>query len=314
MSATHRSVAKDFFLLLLSTVTLYLTATSVITILFQYVNHFFPDTLNNYYYYGGNAGFRFAISMLIVVFPVYLWSVWYMHNEYKRVPSAREYSVRKWLTYFTLFVATFMIIGSLISTVNNFLSGELTVRFLLKAMSVAGVAGVIFTYYLLDIRDVLKHATRIIYRYTVISVVVIMVVGAFFIMGSPSDERERRMDTTRMSDLINIKMSIDNFYMTRNTLPESLEVLNQPPHYFGVSLNDPDTRVPYEYTIVGEREYELCAVFSKNSTDTLDSMRYRNLYPHQGYAYQAGRYCFSWSPEDARARDGLPARLEEISP
>jgi uncharacterized membrane protein YraQ (UPF0718 family) len=47
-----------------------------------------------------------------------------------------------------LFVASSIIIGDVITLLYNLLGGELTVRFLLKALVVAFIAGTIFWYYL----------------------------------------------------------------------------------------------------------------------------------------------------------------------
>jgi hypothetical protein len=56
------------------------------------------------------------------------------------------------LTYITLFVAAGVLIGDLISLVFNFLGGELTVRFVLKVLTVGVIAGTIFGHYLWDLR------------------------------------------------------------------------------------------------------------------------------------------------------------------
>jgi hypothetical protein len=65
--------------------------------------------------------------------------------------------IRKWLIYFTLFAAALIIIGDLVTLLNRFLEGELTVRFLLKVLAVFFVAGSVFYYYLWDLR---KHKTE----------------------------------------------------------------------------------------------------------------------------------------------------------
>src|SRR3989344_9305603 len=71
-----RTSPKDFFLNLLSMAALYMSAGSFIALIFQYINIFFPDVLDSRSY-GGNPldaaydAIRFAISTLIVSFPVY---------------------------------------------------------------------------------------------------------------------------------------------------------------------------------------------------------------------------------------------------
>jgi hypothetical protein len=53
----------------------------------------------------------------------------------------------------TLFVAAAVIIGDLTVLVYNFLGGELSLRFALKVITVAAIAGGIFGYYLWDLRQ-----------------------------------------------------------------------------------------------------------------------------------------------------------------
>ena len=56
------------------------------------------------------------------------------------------------MTYLTLFLAVGFLVGDFTTLVYNALGGELTVRFLLKVVVVAVIAGTIFWYYLRDLR------------------------------------------------------------------------------------------------------------------------------------------------------------------
>ncbi len=292
----HKSTARDFFLHLLSIVTLYMSATAFITLMFQYVNRFFPDALlPEYYYYDvSNGPLRFAIATLVVVFPVYIWSAWYLQKGYVKNPELKSIGVRKWLVYLTLFVAIFMIIGSLISVLNSFLSGELTVRFFLKALSVLLVAAMIFSYYLYDIRDALTKGKRNVFRYGAVGLVVVFVVGAFFLIGSPARQRILRFDGMRSQQLQSLKYSIDSYYSQSGHLPTSLEDLNQAPYYSGATIADPETGVAYEYKATGDAEYELCATFSTTAPENTKNLPATKPYGSDAFAYEhaAGRQCF----------------------
>ena len=70
-----------------------------------------------------------------------------------RDPMKRTSKVRRWLTYLTLFSAACALLGDFATLVYNALGGELTVRFLLKAITVALIAGTAFIYYLQDLRQ-----------------------------------------------------------------------------------------------------------------------------------------------------------------
>jgi len=155
-SMPERTSPKDVFLHLLAIITLYVAAGSLVTLLFQYVNIFFPDPLaGDYYSYALQSAYstiRWAISTLIIVFPVYVLTSWFLNKGYIANPSKRNLRIRKWLIYFTLFVASIVIIGDLVTLIYNLLGGELTVRFLLKTLVVLVVSGSVFTYYFWDVR------------------------------------------------------------------------------------------------------------------------------------------------------------------
>ena len=67
-------------------------------------------------------------------------------------PTKRASKVRRWLTYWTLLVAAGALLGDVTTLVYNLLGGELTVRFVLKIVTVGLIAGTAFTYYLRDLR------------------------------------------------------------------------------------------------------------------------------------------------------------------
>ncbi len=150
---------KDFFIQLLSIVTLYASAISFITLIFQYINIFLPDILNDPYVFDRARGFgRGALATLLVIFPIYVWLNWYLNKDYIKNPEKLNLKIRKWLLYFTLFVAAIIIIVDLVVLVKSFLEGELTLRFILKVLTVGFVASSVFGYYLTDIK---KHKVEI---------------------------------------------------------------------------------------------------------------------------------------------------------
>lgn len=150
----RKSGPKDVFLHLLAIITLYSSAGAFITLIFQYINVLLPDALE-YSVYTVNSSYstiRFAISSLVVIFPIYIFSTWYLNKSYGESPEKRGLRIRKWLLYFTLFVAALIIMGDLVALINRLLEGELTLRFLLKVLTMAFVAGSVFGYYLIDLK------------------------------------------------------------------------------------------------------------------------------------------------------------------
>ncbi len=151
---SYKASPKEVFLHLLGVITLYASAISFLVLLFQYVNLYFPDLLQSGYYSSRSAysSIRYAISTLIVVFPVYILTERALRKRYRENISLRSARIRKWLVYFTLFVAGLVGMGDLITLIFNLLGGELTIRFLLKVFSVFFVSGSVFAYYILDMK------------------------------------------------------------------------------------------------------------------------------------------------------------------
>lgn len=147
---------KDVFLHFLAMATLYASAASFIALVFQFINYFIPDVLEMNYYDGYRDGvlgvMRGSLAALVIMFPAYLIVMRVLNASYRADPEKRGLRIRKWLVYFTLFVAAIIILGNLVSLLYNFLEGELTARFSLKMLAVFFVAGSTFYYYLADIR------------------------------------------------------------------------------------------------------------------------------------------------------------------
>lgn len=145
---------KDIFLHLLSVVALYVSAVALGTLLFQFVNLLVPDPLSGTWAFdSARSMIRFSIASIVISFPVYLLSMVALSKSYETSPEKRNFRIRKWLIYFTLFVASLVIMGDLIALVNTFLGGDLTLRFSLKILSIFLVAGSVFYYYVADVKN-----------------------------------------------------------------------------------------------------------------------------------------------------------------
>ncbi len=157
MLETKKISAKDFFTQLGAMVALYASAISFTMLVFEYINVLLPDPLGIGGYYDNSGSFqtiRWAIAMIIVVFPLYLWLSWFLEKTYQKYSERRKIWVRKWLIYLTLFIAAGIIIGNFVTLIYNALGGELTLRFLLKVIALFFVTGSIFGYYFWNIK---KH-------------------------------------------------------------------------------------------------------------------------------------------------------------
>lgn len=156
LKSQQKSGPKDVFLHVLVILALYFSAGSFIALIFQYINLYFPDVLEQDYYHvnSGYDGIRWAISTLIVVFPGFIFLSRHLNKTYEQDPEKRSLKTRKWLLYFTVSAAAVIMAGDVVSLIYRFLGGELTGRFALKVLTVLFAAGSIFYYYLSDLK---KH-------------------------------------------------------------------------------------------------------------------------------------------------------------
>ena len=129
------------------------------------------------------------------------------------------------------------------------------------------------------------------FSYIVIGVVGAAVVAGFFIIGSPANERLRKYDERRISDLQNISYAVNLYWQNSNNLPENLELLLNNNFYYINSLNDPASKELYEYRILEERKYELCANFETDSSLSQDRSIPKPV-SQEKWDYVAGRNCF----------------------
>jgi len=285
-----KSTPRDFFLNLLSIVALYFSATSFGFLVFQYVNIFVPDVLDAVKYAGDTYGvIRFPVASLFIIFPVYVWTAWFLEKEHKKNPEKKEIAIHRWLVYLTLFVAALAIIGDLVALVFTFLNGEITTRFVLKVLTILLIAGSIFYYYLSGLRGGRDEFMKF-FKYGVISVVSVAVLASFFVVGSPSEQKNRRLDDRRVSDLQYIQSEIVSFWQGKDRLPDELSELED--DLRGVVVpTDPETGEGYVYNILGDESFELCATFSTDSEGRTSEAFY---YPYGSgnWDHGTGRVCF----------------------
>lgn len=290
-----KSSPKDVFTHLLAIGALYLSVVGFITLLFQYINIYFPDPLA-YESYSGFAGpIRWGMASLIILFPAYLLLSWALQRDFAAHPEHRELRIRKWLVYFTLFVAAIAILSDLVTLVYNFLGGELTARFTLKILVVLFVAVWVFWYYLKDLRNAWsKKALRVMAWVTAL-VVLGAIVGGFFTAGSPFKARLIRFDERRVNDLQMLQGELITYWQSKGKLPEALVELEDPIRGFRAPL-DPKTADAYEYRITELLAFELCAAFDLPSSATAAG-RAEKAVPYGPY----GAYGANWDHASGRA-------------
>lgn len=105
------------------------------------------------------------------------------------------------------------------------------------------------------------------FSYIVIAVVGISIIAGFFVLGTPKEERMRRFDSQRISDLQTIQWQVINYWQAKGKLPESLSTLVDETQGVRPPI-DPETGTAYEYKIIDEEKltFELCANFKTQNS------------------------------------------------
>ncbi len=289
--------ARNFFLHLLQFLTFFWSMITITTILFQYVNTWVPDILS---YASPQSAIRWAVSGLVVAYPVFVAITRFFRRE--GIPNP------KFAVYFTLFIAGITIIADVGTVVYQFLGGDLTLRFGLKILAVFLVAAFAFFYFLWDLKrngTISQRANAILWSIDVI--VLAIIIGAFIVVGSPQKQRAIRFDNQRVSELQQVQWQIINYWQTRGELPLALEVLNSDLSGFRVP-NDPETKQPYEYAVLGKKKFELCATFSYGTDTSSGSAVYPYYDGTQSFDHEAGRDCFEREIDEKEFPVNKPAK------
>lgn len=280
----------QFFLYLVTFISLAYIAFGVGNILFEFVNKSFPDLIGLDYQAVFDQGtVKFALSSLFVAMPVFFILMKKIGDFLFEKRISLESPTRKWLTYLVLFFSAGTIIGDLIALMNNFLNGDLPERFLLKVLIVLVIASSIFGYYLWDIRrkDFSQRGSlinKISFAASLVVVFGVFVFG-FFIIDSPSLSREKRLDLQTTNELQSADSAIRNYFNESNSLPEKISDLDKTNFAFQTQKGS-----TLEYQKKTNDTFVLCAVFVRSNEN--DPQEISNISFEKEWKHAAGRVCF----------------------
>ena len=285
-----KSKALDLFLYLGIAISLIVSVTNLLQIIFAAVDRKFIDILSATQYIDSTqSDVRFAIASLVVMFPIYIGLSWYVSNNIKKYLFKQDISVRKIMIYCTLFAAVLTLIGTLVSAIYTYLGGEISIRFLLKALAVFVVALALFGYYYYTLKRDYAKSTILPLLITIVTSVCVIAaaVWSVSIIGTPAEMRAKKIDSTRLTDISRIQQEVFNRVQTSDKLPLSLSELNNAFQGYQVPT-DPLTQVAYGYKIIQQPAikmnyttnrkdltspaiFELCATF--DTARDIDSRR-----------------------------------------
>jgi hypothetical protein len=302
--------ARETFLHLLTCAALYTAVSYALTLIFSYIELQLPDLATTPYGQlqseADRAVIPVAMAAVFVAFPLLVWLSSTLVREMKTSPDKARSSVRRWLTYLTLFLAAGLMVVDVITLVAFLLQGELSTRFLLKVAAVLIVGGAVFFYYFKSLKmSPEEMQTTNFHRWfgwgTSI-VVAVSLVGGLFVVGSPATERVRRFDAQRAADLKMISEEVFNLTLgggwrnpatplaIRRPLPQSLGEVQAAAQQRKPRIIDPKTGTAYEYRVLGESTFQVCATFEQVRDEPGDV----------AWNHPAGRHCFDFDALNPR--------------
>jgi hypothetical protein len=285
--------AKFAFWYMLSLVALVFMSIATGVIVFQIINQQLVDVLKNTL--PSQETLKVAISAVIISAPIFYWLTRLIRRAMAKGQLSAEASIRRWLTYFILFVSAVVAIIWLIMTINSFLNGELTLKFILKALTVLAITASIFTYYFYDIRHGQDAKKTVIKIYLIGSLVLVaaVFVASFWFVESPTEARARQHDQAVVNDLNILDGAINNFYSANNKkLPAALSSLSEMSASYYLPADafvDETGDKPYDYKIIDATHYQLCANWQVSSEVLKENKSY---YIDARWQHEVGYQCF----------------------
>lgn len=311
---------KFFFISLGVIITLITSVSTFLSLLFETLNKRFPDVLNSTYTYGYNTysfdTLRATLATLIIVFPVFIALSYFWNRSIKQGLSRSDLFVFKWMLYIIIFLSSIVVVVDLVTLVKYFVSGEITMRFIMKVIGALLIACLVGWYYIYELKNYNNSQSKKIVSKIILglslTIFIALVVWSFSVMGSPAKQRAWRMDDRRISDLQSIQSQIISYWQQKEKLPERLSDLANPMTGYSLPV-DPEFEKgnKYEYSVKDKLSFELCATFlvdmpkgwQENGYGGVMPMYEKGMdisvssYPYYGgmnesWDHTAGRTCF----------------------
>ena len=242
--------------------------------------------------------------------PVFLFTSWLINKDLSQHEEKAEYRIRKWLLYLTLFIAAITVIMRLVALVYRFWmvilrcvcsqNSDCPCRFRQHVwLLFVGCASDRFQKQFSSAHG--WHSLRnCCYR---------EYCRRLLLIGSPADQRRARLDERRTNDLSTIQNQVVYCWTNKGMLPKSLKDLNDPINGYTSPL-DPETGAEYQYSVVSQYTFKLCADFATASppqaTDAKAIPVSRDLYS-QNWVHAKGNVCFERTidPKSTNHRQNL---------
>lgn len=112
----------------------------------------------------------------------------------------------------------------------------------------------------------------------------IVIIAAFLLIGTPTEQRLQRLDDRRLAHLQELAHAVDRYWNDHTALPGDLAELVD-----GRRLSrlprDPTSGDTYGYEVTATDSYRLCATFDRATAETR---------PQAFWSHEAGRECYDF--------------------
>lgn len=276
-------MAKFFFLNIGFTAIFYTIISSFLFLVFSIIDYKFIDRIDFIYF---NPPFL-RLAIIFVLTPILILLKYFINIEIKSEPSRKESKLVQWISYFTIFISAIVIISDLVIVSYYFFSGkDITLKFILKSLTIFIISGFVIGYYYFEIKNRLTFKQEKFVGLFFVFLMYLTIFYSFLVFGTPSVQRKIRIDNQRISHLQNIQGEIKNYFINKGKLPESLNEISSFSSF--VIPKDPITQEEYQYRKIDDLNYELCANFYLENYTVQVPFTYTN----EDWRHPAGKHCF----------------------
>lgn len=295
--AENGESARDGFLYLLAFLTLAIWSSALGSMLFQFIDHWFPDPVA-VTWHNLRLSVTWQMASVAVAFPIFAMIMRMTLSEATQSPERLESGVRRWLTYIALFLTASGVLCDLIVFLNSFLQGGLTTRFVLKVLTILVICGATFVYYLSSLRwgrnseFCVAKKQSLVFGLSSLVVIAVAFCTGLSLAGTPSIQRHLEADKRRIDDLQQLASSVYSWRrqsMSRAQSKGMPLLLTDAVGGDNSRTLDPETKRPYRYVPVGGTRYQLCAAFAGSNGDEIPTPLF--------WRHEARQTCFTFDAQ-----------------
>ena len=289
--------AFHLFLYLASFFSLGFLISGIINVYFELVNKYVEDPALLDQFSSGSqfndGNVKFGLAALVIASIVYFPIMYLINKKLSKGEIRSDSLVRKFLTYIALFILTAITIGSLAVLFYDYLTGELTGNAFGKITIFFLTALFFAAFYFWEIRrkEFMEKSFRIFYGAAIVIALSGLITG-LVIGDSPTMAREKKIDSSLVSEMQNMKSNIENLYDNNKKLPAVQEIQKS-------------AKFEIKYIVKNEKEYQLCGKFLQ--------IRDKKDFYMKEWNHPAGNYCFTFNIESrANTSKGIPEPVQAV--